>query len=346
MRYFFVLGFLLASPVYAQQDFAALDTWLKTHTAEMNGRSTLMIWKDGRIVYSHSENQLTRRQIARLRMLSRNANTDDFSPQSKQPVASCSKWLSAALVMTFVDEGKLRLADTIGKFLPAMRRSGKGAITIAQCLSHTTGIQSPPLMRDLQGIRRAASMDEAVAHIAKLPVEGRAGSVFHYGNTGLQLAGAVLEKISGKSFQVLFEERIAKPLGMKNTGFGDRPVALPAGGASSTPDDYLRFLAMILNNGTSGHQKIIGENSLAEMQKNRLTPDVKTVYKPPVARNEGYGFGEWVDGDVLSSPGLFGSFPWVDKKRKYCAFLMTYSLENEGRGERFRELKALIDRLL
>ena len=59
--------------------------------------------------------------------------------QHMAAIASCSKWLSAALVMTFVDEGKLNLNDTIGKFLPVMTDHQKGNITIWQCLSHLTG---------------------------------------------------------------------------------------------------------------------------------------------------------------------------------------------------------------
>ena len=84
----------------------------------------------------------------------------DFTTESKDRIASCSKWLSAALVMTFVDEGKLELSDTIGKFLPVMAAHGKGHITIAQCLSHLTGI-NPASMKDGREIIAAAkNMDE------------------------------------------------------------------------------------------------------------------------------------------------------------------------------------------
>ena len=44
----------------------------------------------------------------------------DFTATSRERIVSCSKWLSAALVMTFVDEGKLSLEDTVGKYLPIM----------------------------------------------------------------------------------------------------------------------------------------------------------------------------------------------------------------------------------
>jgi CubicO group peptidase (beta-lactamase class C family) len=53
-----------------------------------------------------------------------------YTANTRQPIASCSKWLSAALVMTFVDEGKLNLDDTVGKWLPVLTAHGKGNITV------------------------------------------------------------------------------------------------------------------------------------------------------------------------------------------------------------------------
>jgi hypothetical protein len=48
-------------------------------------------------------------------------------------------------------------------------------------------------------------------------------------------------------------------------------------------------------------------------------------------------------GMAVSSPGLFGSFPWIDNDKKYCAFLFVYNLKNNGRKEKYRELKELVD---
>ena len=45
----------------------------------------------------------------------------------------------------------------------------------------------------------------------------------------------------------------------------------------------------------------------------------------------------------MTSPGLFGSFPWVDSENHYCAFLMTFYMNNKGRVERDLELKRLVD---
>ena len=66
----------------------------------------------------------------------------DYTFTTRRAIASCSKWLSAALVMTFVDEGKLSLDDTVGKFLPVFTNHQKGNIKIWECLSHLTAINA------------------------------------------------------------------------------------------------------------------------------------------------------------------------------------------------------------
>lgn len=354
-KYQLVLLLFVVSSITAQPGFEKIDRWLQDNTPKMGGRAILVVYKDGKLMYSHAENELTRRQKLIGKFIARRqgkeANTDDYTNTTRQMVASCSKWFSAALVMTFVDEGKLQLSDTVGKYLPVLSQHGKGPITISQCLSHMTAIQSPDLKESLSEMRGISSMDEAIATIASYPMEGEPGKVFRYSNTGLQIAGAVIEKISSKSFEQLFAERIAAPLQMKNTDFGKGKVALPAGGASSTPDDYLNFLVMILNKGTFNGKRILSEKSVADMQVNRITKEVKIAYAPAEAGNFGYGFGEWVMetssqtnlSKAVTSPGLFGSFPWVDNEKKYAGFLMTFYLKNEGRNQWYRELKALVD---
>lgn len=353
---YILVALLVLTPARAQQDFSAVTAWLNSHAEDMGGRVILVIHKNNKTIYSYSVNQMTRRQKAATKIIARRqdqeADTGDYTTSTRQPIASCSKWLSAALVMIFVDEGALKLTDTVGKFLPVLSKSGKGNITISQCLSHTTGIKAPELKENLKEMKTYNSMDDAIAAIAQLPMEGKPGTAFNYSNTGLQIAGAVLEKISGKNFEALFAERIAQPLDMKDTDFGKGTVALPAGGAYSTPDDYLNFLGMILNKGMFNGRRILSEKSIAEMQVNRLSADVTIVHSPAQAKGLGYGYGEWVysgmDGPstTVSSPGLFGSYPWVDNYWHYGAFLMAVNLKSDGRQELYAELKELVDKAM
>jgi len=348
------IAFILAitcGRAQAQQQFKDVDTWLNENTKNMGGRAILLVYQDGKIVYHHGVNSMTAKdrfmQKLFAKKLDQPVDLNDYNLQSRQAIASCSKWLSAALVMTFVDQGSLKLSDTVGKYLPVLSQHGKGAVTIAQCLSHLTAIKAPPLGENPAEMKHIQSMSQAIQEIAALPMEGEPGEVFHYSYVGLQIAGAILEKISGKSFETLFAERIARPLNMQHTDFGNEGLTLPAGGAFSTPQDYLNFLVMILNKGTFNGKRILSEGSIAQMQMNRLTADVKKIGFPAEASGLGYGYGEWVMGsNSVSSPGLFGSNPWIDKQKKYAAFLMTLNMNRKGRQQRYQDLEKLVDNAL
>src|SRR5574337_1690575 len=130
LRFFIILSFVFFGvAASAQTNFSELDNWLADNVSEMGGRAILMIYKDDKIIYSHAENELTARQkrigscIAKRQ--GREPNLEDYTPSTRQAIASCSKWLSAALVMTFVDEGKLKLTDTVGKWLAVLSQNGK-----------------------------------------------------------------------------------------------------------------------------------------------------------------------------------------------------------------------------
>jgi Beta-lactamase len=136
---------LLLQFSFAQYNFTKVDDWLAGNVKGLGGRAVFVIYKDarlndssgrGKLVYSNAENELTRKQKRRGKFIAKVKGKDadkmlqDFNTNTKERIASCSKWLSAALVMTFVDEGKLNLTDTIGKFLPVMAANGKGNIQL------------------------------------------------------------------------------------------------------------------------------------------------------------------------------------------------------------------------
>jgi CubicO group peptidase (beta-lactamase class C family) len=356
-----IIGFLLLlQAVYAQQNFSKVDDWLNTNVTVLGGRAVLVIYKDGQVVYNKSVNDLSPRQKMVGRFLAKKqgkAATDsalNFTDSSKEPIASCSKWLSAALVMTFVDEGKLDLEDSVGKYLPVMTKYGKGEIKIKYCLSHLTGIKSGSLQNSRDLINNSNTMNDEINTIAKSPMEGKPGKIFHYSSAGLQILAAIIEKIGAKDFNTLFEERIAKPCNMINTDFGDGKIPLAAGSALSTPIDYLNFLIMILNEGKYNGEQVLSKESIIEMQKNRVPKDAVIAFSPEEAGDWGYAYGEWMmddskedkRADAVTSPGLFGSFPWVDNKNHYAAFLLTLNINNRGRREKYTELKSLVDEAL
>lgn len=357
---------LLLQAAHPQYNFNKVDDWLAANLKDLGGRAVLVIYKDGKLIYNRVENDINGVTKSLPPTYggprTRRFQIKPFDSATQIMIASCSKWLSAALVMTFVDEGKLSLNDTIGKFLPVFTENGKGKITIWQCLSHLTGVAPGNFKESMQMIINAPGMDEAMNAIARQPMEGEPGKTFHYSNVGLQIAAAVIEKISNKNFETLFQERIAKPCGMVNSNFGKGKTVLAAGSARSTPKDYINFLIMILNEGTFNGQRVLTKNAVIEMQRNKVTKDTKVISSPAEAGNWGYGFGEWVmdltpalskgEGEMptssrsnaVTSPGLFGSFPWIDNEKKYAGLLFVFNIKNKGRNEKYKELKQLVDK--
>ena len=190
---FFQVGF-------PQYNFQKAGDWMRKNLDKLGGRAVFVIVKDGEIVYNHSEDNLLPRQRMALKFIARRNQKDenqairDLSFTSPAPIASCSKWLSAAVVMTFIDEGKLKLEDTVGQFIPVLTKNGKGNITIADCLAHLTGINGGNGKKSRELITDNQNMDEVMEKIALLPMEGKPGTVFHYSNIGLEITAAVVEK--------------------------------------------------------------------------------------------------------------------------------------------------------
>ena len=189
----------------------------------------------------------------------------EFTAKSKAHIASSSKWLTAALVMTFVDEGKISLDTRVSTYIPIFEQYGKSYITIRQCLSHQVGIaDNQNLVGKLLDRRKFESLEEEVDSYAKKEIAYNPGTSFSYGNMGLNIAGRVLEIISKKRFELLIRQRLFTPLNMKNSSFSPEDFTVnPSGGAETTAADYMNFLTMLLNNGMFNGKRILSEASVA-----------------------------------------------------------------------------------
>ncbi|MBS0332274.1 MAG: beta-lactamase family protein, partial [Proteobacteria bacterium] len=139
----------------------------------------------------------------------------DIGPDTVLHIESATKWMTAALTLTVVDEGKLSLDEPIGRRLPQFKGDA-GEITLRQLLSFTAGQGSLKGLADVlqpTDITLARSADL----IAARPLEDPPGTVFKYGGPSLQVVGALVEQATGRTWAALFNERIARPLGLTHT---------------------------------------------------------------------------------------------------------------------------------
>lgn len=251
-------------------------------------------------------------------------------------IASAGKWLAAATIACVVDEGKLSWDDKVRKWLPEFK-DVKGEATLRQLLSHTAGYpdyQPADKHRD-----NYQTLEEAVDNIVDLPADSLPGTKFKYGGLAMQVAGRMAELVTGKNWETIFQEKIARPLGMKFTHFtpvdttpGHNPMI--GGGARAALNDYANFLQMILNDGVFNEKIILSSNAIKEMQANQVkNANVNAGEYVERARasfrKDIYGLGEWREevnksgeATLISSPSWAGAYPWIDKKNQVYGFFL------------------------
>lgn len=263
-----------------------------------------------------------------------------IDPHAQFPIASASKWMTAALVMTVVDEGKLSLDAPISRYLPAFAGTA-GTVTPRQLLAQISGEGSLLDKVDLAQDPRISLADSAAA-IARRPLVDSPGKVFRYGGPGFQVAGAAVETVTGQRWAALFDERIARPLGMTHTYWkhlpsrgvspGETLDPLLQGGVVTTADDYMRFLTMLAQQGRVDGRRILSADAVDAMETAQ-TLGLPMAYKPAGAKSGSaqYALGNWCERwsadrrcTLVSSPGAFGTFPWIDRQAGLYGIFFTH----------------------
>lgn len=140
------------------------------------------------------------------------------TPRSVYRVGSVTKQFTAAAVMQLMEQGKVRLDDSIGSHLATLPPAWRG-VTVRQLLNHTSGIPSYTDLGEpwFRRFGEAMSTDTLVALTAALPLRFPPGTKWSYNNTGYVLLGMLIEKLTGRSWAEDLRERFAKPLGLEDT---------------------------------------------------------------------------------------------------------------------------------
>jgi len=133
--------------------------------------------------------------------------------------ASIGKQFTAVAVMLMVEDGRLSLDESIRQYFPDAPVSWQ-PITVRHLLNHSSGIADYFEAMGSDGIeafdqRRDYDPDELRHIFYRLPLNFEAGAEFNYSNTGYALLGFLVQKVSGKFYGEVLQERVFKPLGMK-----------------------------------------------------------------------------------------------------------------------------------
>ncbi len=202
-----------ASPVPTA---AAFDKVLKDSFAPDQPGASVIVVKDGRTVFRKA-----------LGMADIELGVP-LQPDMVFRLGSITKQFTAVSILMLAEEGKLSLQDRIEKFLPGYPTQGY-AITIEHLLTHTSGIQS---YTDIPGwmtskILAPMTVTELVDGFKKEPMQFAPGEKWAYNNSAFVLLGAIIEKVSGKTYEAFVKERIFEPLGMTSSYYGSTEPIIP-----------------------------------------------------------------------------------------------------------------------
>ncbi len=139
-----------------------------------------------------------------------------LTPRHRFRVASHSKSFTAAAIMKLREQGRLKLDDTAGQYVPGLHPDIASA-TIAQLLSHTAGIFRDGLDSAYWACRAPFSDAAAIRADLALPPSINAGSRLKYSNHGFALAGLVIEAITGEPYGAWVQREIVTPAGLSET---------------------------------------------------------------------------------------------------------------------------------
>jgi len=286
-------------------------------------------------------------------------------------IASQSKPITAAALMILVDEGKVSVDDAVEKYLPEFKgqmvnvstdpakpelKAPRHPILVREVLSHTSGL-------DFKSAVETPTLDvlplsERVKSYAKMVLLFEPGSKSKYSNAGINTAGRIVEVVSGMKFEMFLEERLLKPLGMKDTtfyptkvqienlaksykpngtkeGLEETPISqlkyplddperrpMPAGGLFSTANDLSNFYRMLAHKGDFNGKRILSENAV-----NMMTSDQSGE------ANSHYGFGLGADGKSFTHGGAYGTNSRYDREKKIVTVFLVQHAGWAGNGK-------------
>jgi CubicO group peptidase (beta-lactamase class C family) len=293
-------------------------------------------------------------------------------------IGSITKSMTALLAGTLVDEGVIQWETTIGEVFPDLSESVRPEykdVRLEELLSQTSGIpgnemQIPSYTTSRQSTDPLTEQRRRwTAELLALEPDAPRGT-HRYANANYVVAGAMLESVTGESWEELLRQKVLNPLGMTATGFGapgtpgdvpdeprghhrrdgklqplppglsaDNPPAVgPAGTVHTTLIDLARYIAVHLT-GARGEEGIVSAKTFRKLHS--------------AAPGTGYALGWSVGkhskagGRVISHNGSNGAWfarMWIAPERDFAILTLTNVGGDAGAKGADDALRALIDR--
>jgi len=264
-------------------------------------------------------------------------------------MASNTKAVTAAAILTLVDDGEVGLDDKVSRWFPTFAGERGGAVTIRQLLTHSSGLRIPtlfvyPLTKKSAEHPDAPNLVQECARFGEVGPAVAPGATYSYSNPGYNLLAGVVELASGKPFADYCRERFYAPLGMKDSchhedvadndrmsvvvkekdGGGWRvrwrphgeptlPFVRGSGGMISTASDYERFARLFLRGGEHEGHQLLSRERIADATEDQI----------PHIEPQRYGFGWRITSFGWSHTGSDGTYVWCSPARDLVGMVLT-----------------------
>lgn len=284
------------------------------------------------------------------------------TPDTLFRIASTTKMLTAAALVTLAEEGKIKLDAPVGNYVKGLSPK-LSRVTLHQLLSHTAGIRDG---FSFQGLHDDSALADFVRSWTDAYLVAEPGEIFSYSNLGYALAGRVLEEVSGKSYADAMNDGLFQPLGMRRSTLRPmmamtyplaqghdivpgqtnlsvvRPFADDArfwanGGVFTSIVDYSRFAVAFLNDG-----KLEGKQALSPAVIAKLSAPHVEMPGGNAAEHPRHGYGlnirDYRGVRVLQHGGLrvgFGSLVRIVPEFRFAVLI----LANKSDGMLLRTLE-------
>jgi len=275
----------------------------------------------------------------------------EFGPDRISFIASSSKMIAAGVLARLDDDGLLDLDAPVADVVDW--GAAHPDVTPAQLLSNSSGL--PGLLSPAAAVAHRCAflpdgtLQECAEEVFTTPADDAAtvapDTEFRYGGAQWQVAGAVAEAASGRSWAELIEDIYVEPCGLESLAFDnhwtqfdpggfvypeefDGDVSMLQdndnpnieGGAYATPGDYAELLLMHLRDGRCGDTRVLSADAVERMHADRIAE----VYGGSAPGGRGYGMGWWIDRESgrIDDNGAFGTVPWLDVDQGFGAYLV------------------------
>lgn len=241
-------------------------------------------------------------------------------PDTKFRLGSITKQFTSMLILQLVEEGKIDLDAKLSDYLSYYRKDTGEKVTIHHLLTHTSGIPSytglPDFFEEIS--RNPYPVKEFIQEYCSGDLEFEPGSRYVYNNSGYFLLGAIIEEVTGETYENVLKTKILDPLGMKNTGYDHYETIIPrrasgyeknAGGYANAPylDMSLPYAAGSLYSTVEDlylwDQALYTEKLLSQEYK-------ELMFKPQVPAGGAYYAYGWMVGEK-SFPKSKEKVEWI-----------------------------------